>query len=180
MIFDQVKTLLGLALKELIEKDFYLIQNDVSERAITHKLAMYLEPYFTDYSIDCEYNRNAEDGERKTKTIKILVDEENILIDRFRRRELEIDEIALFSTYPDIIVHHRGVNSGNLLIVEAKKTTCKVDPLFDSLKLKAYTGTTEEDKYRYEWGASILFNVEKPTSMPITEWYKNGEIYAEP
>jgi hypothetical protein len=52
-----VKAKLEAAIISLLEEDHYLIQNNVSERAITHKLAEYLQKEFPEYKVDCEYNR---------------------------------------------------------------------------------------------------------------------------
>lgn len=43
----------------LYEWDYHLLENNVSERSIAHKLGCYLQLLFNDYDVDCEYNRNA-------------------------------------------------------------------------------------------------------------------------
>ena len=82
-------------LKLTIEKEAYLIEKDVSERAIAHKLAEYLQKEFQDYNVDCEYNRKYDE-------VKLRSDRERGFV-------------------PDIIVHKRGTDE-NLMIVELKKT----------------------------------------------------------
>jgi len=42
MSLDEIKQLIDECLKELNEKDYSLLKNDVSERAITHKLAEHI------------------------------------------------------------------------------------------------------------------------------------------
>lgn len=49
---------LSRSLSRLIDKDRYLLQNDTSERSITHMLGMYLQGEFSDWNVDCEYNKN--------------------------------------------------------------------------------------------------------------------------
>ena len=78
-----------------IEKEAYLIEKDVSERAIAHKLAEYLQKEFQDYNVDCEYNRKYDE-------VKLRSDGERGFV-------------------PDIIVHKRGEDE-NLMIIELKKT----------------------------------------------------------
>jgi len=40
------------------EKDIFLLENDVTERAITHRIGMYLQQIVGDsFDVDCEYNR---------------------------------------------------------------------------------------------------------------------------
>lgn len=53
--------------------DSYLLQNDLNERTITHKLAEHYQKLFPRWNVDCEYNRNL--GSEK----KILIDAEALL-----------------------------------------------------------------------------------------------------
>lgn len=50
---------INLALNTLYDKDIYLINNNLCERCIAHRLAMYLEQenFGEDYYVDCEYNK---------------------------------------------------------------------------------------------------------------------------
>lgn len=61
--FARVESGLGL----LLRNDGYLLQNDVSERAITHKLAEHLQGLFWEWNVDCEFNKNLN----QPKTIDI-------------------------------------------------------------------------------------------------------------
>lgn len=88
------------SLDDFMKNDGYLIEHDVSERAITHKLAQAFEAVFrqhSGYDVDCDYNRC-----------------------------VGLDPIKRGNTgrrvYPDIIVHRRGKRNDNLLAVEVKKT----------------------------------------------------------
>lgn len=60
------------SLGELFTNDLSLLEDDASERSITHKLAEYLQKRIPDMHIDCEYNRNAALGEGAPKTLHIL------------------------------------------------------------------------------------------------------------
>ncbi|MGE5370716.1 MAG: hypothetical protein ACM3QZ_01895 [Solirubrobacterales bacterium] len=114
------------ALKMLIERDGYLLQKDSSERSITHRLAIYLEPEFEGWNVDCEYNRNG--GDKK-------------VLDALKANGNRNGRTVL----PDIIIHKRGTKQ-NLLVIEAKKN----DPhdAFDLEKL-AYFKKQENIKYKY-------------------------------
>ena len=48
------------AMKYLLLNDIYLLEHDVHERTITHKLGEYLQPLFRQWNVDCEYNRDME------------------------------------------------------------------------------------------------------------------------
>jgi DNA-directed RNA polymerase specialized sigma54-like protein len=112
------------AINHLIEKDKYLLEIDVHERTITHRLALYLQCEFEDWNVDCEYNRNW-DVIKQIQIIKQL----NVT---FPQNDFNMDESV--SVFPDIIIHHRK-SSENLLVVEVKKTTSKVSSDYDFWKL---------------------------------------------
>jgi len=45
----------------LLRFDHYLLENDINERSISHKLAEYLSFEFPNYNIDCEFNKVFKD-----------------------------------------------------------------------------------------------------------------------
>jgi len=65
---DNIKSKISSALEELFENDAVLLVNDVAERAITSALARYIQNYFPEWDVDCEYNRNISDVKRLKKT----------------------------------------------------------------------------------------------------------------
>ena len=104
------------ALQVLFIKDEYLFDNDVHEITISHKLAEYLQYQFPDMNVDCEYNRQipSDNG------------------DPIKRRS---DTRA--PVRPDIIVHKRGSNENNCLVMEIKIERDQTSK--DNKKLKDYT-----------------------------------------
>lgn len=143
------------ALIKLYEKDAYLIlshpQNNkedshVSERGIVFRFGIYLqmllsESQFTDYNIDVEYNRNMY----KKKTLPSYAN----------------------GTFPDLIVHKRGSNQDNILILEFK-TWWNRDTREDIKKIKQFMAP--DGNYRYKMGASIVLEREKY----IINWIDEG------
>ena len=107
----QVEVLIKSAVDLLYEKDSYLVNNEpflrekngnhhVGERSIVFRLAHYMQnimdisPAFENYVLDCEYNRNGVHA-------KVLPSFPH-------------------GVYPDVIIHNRGNNHNNLLIMEVK------------------------------------------------------------
>jgi hypothetical protein len=116
------------ALSLLYKNDLLLITNNTSERAITHKLAEYIEPKFPDWDVDCEYNQI---GEHLPKSI-----------------------LRQHTSFPDVIVHKRG-RSNNLLVIEAKNSySYHHGDKHDKDKIQAYI---EDERYRYKFGVWICF-----------------------
>jgi hypothetical protein len=117
----KIEKKLNQALDCLLEADSYLLKNDVNERSISHRLAMYLQLFFPDWDVDCEYNRDGND----IKTLKIPSESNNW------------NDTDAKTVYPDIIIHHRG-KADNLLAIEIKKTTSTINDEFDHVKLQAF------------------------------------------
>lgn len=118
---EEIERALNEALGVLLEKDAFILRADANERAISHRLAIYLEPYFDGWNVDCEYNRNHDDPKR----IEIP------------RRNVRNDDTQARTVFPDIIVHKRDTDE-NLLVIEMKKTTSQETDDFDLHKLDAF------------------------------------------
>jgi hypothetical protein len=155
------------AIKLLYKNDGYLIDNDVHERTITAKLGQYLYHEFGNmYEVDCEYNRNIED-ESKRKAIYSYEIENGI-----RSKTSEY-------IYPDIIIHKRGTNNENLLIIEAKKGGRReCDFKKDVMKLKKST-TAMWSNIEYCFGLYLeLLPGNINEDFPFIEiWFKQGEEF---
>ena len=89
------------------------VKNDehVSELSISHKLSHYLELFVTEYHVDCEYNRNVADKKSMGES-------------RIR---------------PDIIIHKRGNNEKNFVVIEIKPWWNRDDVIKDEDKLAYLT-----------------------------------------
>jgi hypothetical protein len=57
----QIEHCLGREIEKLCQRDLILIQNDVNERSISHRLALYLQNEFPEWDVDCEYNPQGEE-----------------------------------------------------------------------------------------------------------------------
>jgi hypothetical protein len=115
-----VEERLKAALQQLCVKDRHLLYVGASERSIAFRLGLYLQCKFSDWHVDCEYNRHGPNRKR------VALDES-----RCASKDLVI---------PDIIIHRRGQQGPNLLAIEVKKDIDgqggKVQ--HDLEKLKAY------------------------------------------
>lgn len=135
---DDLLKMLNKALGNLFIRDHHLLQVEASERSITHKLGEYLRLYLDDrldqslnseprISVDCEYNRFGTQG--LPKRLPLYTD-------------LLINDEPYYLVNPDIVIHHRGPQSDNWLVIEVK-TFFNHRPavvLLDKLKLVGYLG----------------------------------------
>jgi len=141
------------ALKGFFEYDVDLLETKASERSITHKLAEHLQVEFTDWNVDCEYNKSKDDP----------------------KRYKDGDKKRL--AFPDIIVHKRN-ESENLLVIEAKKSNSRVSEDTDIKKLKAFTD--QNGDYGYRLGLFIVFDVKKKNICKVKSFKNGGEVELPP
>ena len=124
-------------------------ENHVGERSIVFRFAHYLQnrlyydPFFRSFNLDCEYNRNM-DHAKHLESIRSNV-------------------------YPDVILHMRGSNDNNLMVMEFKGYWSN-DRIHDIEKIKAFTGSVEP--YHFHIGYTILLGRE--LGSVIIDEYKNG------
>lgn len=172
MEFEEINEALEIGLEKVKTADRYLLEHDVSERSISHKLACYLSEQFYEYNVDCEYNSNGlADAEKKY--IRLLSE---IAANLGMMRETDgEEEIINRNVYPDIIVHLRGYGDQNLLIIEMKKTSSTVASEYDYEKLRRYTSPEYGNELNYSFGAFIFIGVGGNAGDLVIEWFQNGE-----
>ena len=130
------------AMKILYEEDSILFKNNVSERCLVYNFAKHfvelLNPReYIELNVDLEYNRNC----KGMKTIG------NQLI-----------------SYPDLILHKRGTNSNNKMVIEFKKWNNKTKLNNDREKLKCF-----KIEYGYEISMLIVFDKENCEKVKYEE-----------
>lgn len=125
-----VEQLLKAALDAFHVAELHLLRTDASERSMTHRLALHLTPLFPAFDVDCEYNRDGFDVKRLA----------------LHEREAKDDDTEAVTVFPDIVVHRRGDNEANLLVIEVKKARSAVNAEYDMLKLQAFK---RDLKYRH-------------------------------
>ena len=133
-----LEKLIECALNQLYHEDIYLIKNGVHERSIVFRFAHYLQnlmditPALKEYNLDFEYNKNG----------------------RFSKRI----PARLRGAFPDLIVHKRGTNEFNLLIIEFK-TWWDPNTREDKKKLLQFVDSNGE--YKYLCGKSIVLDTNR-------------------
>ena len=171
---DDIARVLDDSIEELLLKDTALLVNDVSERAITHKLAEYLQARLAHYNVDCEYNRDATQGAYAPKRLRMLEDDA-VAEMATQLQARKVADISVVSAYPDIIVHRRLTNESNLLVIEVKKKNSRVDHEYDRKKLRAFTEKNGPNPYYYRYGVFLVFETRhKSPRRPAPQWFVAG------
>jgi hypothetical protein len=109
------------AIKEFYACEGFLLDKDVGERALTHRLAVYIERQFDGWEVDCDYNRL---GERLLKLPHGSI--------------VSTDDGLGKSIFPDIVVHRRSIPE-NLLAIEVRKEINHQPVEHDHHKLRGLT-----------------------------------------
>lgn len=148
---EDIQERLDCALKLLIRNDSALFKNRANERSLTHMLASYLAEQFSEYHIDCEYNRMWQDGVEREKGITV----EDMPF------EVSTEDVEAVNVFPDIIVHRRENSENNLLIIEAKKSSNN-NRRADFQKLNGFMRDIGDGGRGYEFSAFVVFDVTNP------------------
>jgi hypothetical protein len=140
------------ALQEFYAHERFLFEHDLGERALTHRLAVHLEKQFSDWEVDCDYDRLGE------RTLRLP-----------HGSIVSTDDHLAKSVYPDIVVHQRAIPN-NLLAIEVRKAANHQSPEHDRHKLRALTDP-------HLWFAYWigLFLVLEKTSV-VSDVYAGGVI----
>ena len=109
------------AVTEFYAREAFLLEKDLGERTLTHRLAVQVEKQFPGWEVDCDYNRL---GERTLRLPKGTI--------------VGTDDTSGKSVYPDIVVHQREIPD-NLLAIEVRKAINHQPPDHDQRKLRALT-----------------------------------------
>ena len=140
----------GNALRDFFCEDKDLLCRDVNERSVTHKLAEHLQRQFKGLKVDCEYNRH-----------RIAVKRLNVDLVRAEHECTETHCAKDPMVYPDIVVHERGCDRNNLLVIEVKKSNARVtsNAICDQAKLREFTKPKPKGEYGYKLGLFLEFDV---------------------
>jgi len=142
---DVLVELVKTALNKVYENNYYLIEKQVHERSIVFWFGVYFNELlkvseFAGYDLDFEYNKDHSNPKRT--------------------------ENFPTGAVPDIILHKRGTNERNQLIIEFK-TYWLNDIDKDIAKLVDFTSLN--GKYQYPLGLSIVINIDEPVLHIVNE-----------
>ena len=141
------------AVQEFYARETFLLERDLGERALTHRLAVQLEKQFPGWEIDCEYDRLGE------RTLRLP-----------RGSGSSTDDHLGKSIYPDIVVHQRDIPN-NLLAIELRKDSNHQPIEHDQRKLQALTDPNVW--FAYAMGVLVIVG---QSGVSFTEVYVGGAI----
>ena len=143
----QLKEIIAQSLEKLYLNDKLLIDRGGLELSVRFRFAVYLQEliknidWLSGYQLDAEYDKNGEQPKR------------------IPRRQNGVR--------PDIIIHSRGNNNANILVVEIKgwwNTTSRDD---DYIKLEDFT----DQRGEYKYGLGVFLELNQDNCEP--EYFVN-------
>ena len=141
------------ALREFYAHETYLLEKDLGERTLTHRLAVHVEKQFPGWQVDCNYDRL---GDRTLRLPHGTI--------------VSTDDHLGKSIYPDIVVHQREIPN-NLLALEVRKDSNHQPVEHDQHKLQALTDPHLWFAYRI----GVLLTLARK-SVILSEVYLGGVI----
>jgi hypothetical protein len=151
---EELLNLLIQAMNETAVADDYLFRVDASERNLAGRLGIHLQPKLPDWHVDPEYNRMAGNTPKRIYLPPECAGYRNE------------DDLVLVS--PDLIVHRRGPEGPNLLVIELKKTTNRDKGACDRHRLLAF-----REQFGYLFGARLECETrpEAEPEMRLVDWF---------
>jgi hypothetical protein len=148
-VYDTVRSALA---RLFSSEDLLLLEDDVNERSVSHRLAIHLEreikdrgEAWTGLHVDCEYNRDFTNPKYPySKKLNLPA-----------RYDVSNEDTHALTVFPDIIVHRRR-STANFVVIEIKKQGGNPDAEeFDrNRKLPAYL-----TELGYRFGVFLVLGV---------------------
>lgn len=141
----KIEELVSIALKAVYKYDKYLIDIMANERCIVFRFGYYFQTLlsmhrkYNEYDLDLEYNRDGEDSKKTPNHEKGI--------------------------YPDVILHKRGNNNDNLLVMEFKGHWNNKGQEID--KNKIHDLMNHDGKYKYKNGYIVFLDKNDFSADPI-------------
>ena len=123
MTREEAAALVNSAIDQIVQNDSVLLDLNVTERSLSHRLAHYMalsEAIQPPLTVDCEYNRHFGNPKRL----------------RLPHRKALDRDIRATTVFPDILVHERNTNENNNIVLELKKPGENI--AYDEIKLRAF------------------------------------------
>jgi hypothetical protein len=154
----EIKGAIASALERVYSNDLSLIERRAHERSIAFRFGLYFSATIAQTSFG--------------KDIQLIIDLE------YNRNQNNVKNMAGFNprhgVFPDVILHHRGFNDKNIVVIEFKGYWN--DQGGDDAKLRGFTHQQEND---YHYGLGVFIQLREALNECLFKYYKNGELEEE-
>lgn len=164
---EETLELINLSVSSFIQNERALLERNLNEQLLSSRLAHYLSLNFNRHNVDAEYNGDI-DKPNDRKALDIASHE----IEHIGKKVNANDSYRIT---PDIIIHIRGTNEDNLVVIEVKKdVSSELNKKFDLIKLKHLTTNYLGNHYNYKLGVAIVFGTSKNAGTMEAKYFVNG------
>lgn len=164
---EQILFFINQAIANLFESEKDILERGLNERILSSRFADYLRPLFNEFDVDPEYNGDID----KPNDRKAL----DIAKNRLTEIGYKPNQKNNYKLSPDIIIHKRGSNENNLVVIEVKKDSSpERDKDYDLIKLEHLTIDYLGNHYNYELGVAIIFGTGKNTGSSTKIFFQSG------
>jgi hypothetical protein len=165
---EQIIQNLNSGISTLLNKESENFKRGLNELNISTHLGIYLTSLFSDYDVDNEYNGDID----KPNDRKALDIAKNRILEIGRKTNSKDN----YKISPEIIIHKRGSNKSNLVVIEIKKDTHhQSDKNYDLIKLKHLTIDYSGNHYNYRLGVAIVFGTKENAGKYEMTFFQNGK-----
>ncbi|WP_436872162.1 hypothetical protein [Acinetobacter haemolyticus] len=137
-------SLIQAAKCELYDKEYKLFSMSGNELSVVFRFGFYLNKLIEDkfpnaeIVLDAEYNKHGDDPKK---------------INSKRNKDIESEH----GIRPDLVLHQRGTDKNNILIIECKRDESNNSIDFEKLGLMTASQTLAKYNYQYKYGCYINF-----------------------
>lgn len=155
------------AIRNFLENEIDLLRRRLNELSFSFSLARELTPLFEDYNVDAEYSGDVEKPN----------DRKELEISNFERESVgkKSNHIGIYKFTPDVIIHKRGTNTQNLVVIEVKKDNSPIsEKKNDIIRLKKLTKKTSVNHYNYKLGIALELGTKENAGNYEIKFFQNG------
>lgn len=152
----ELKTMINTALQQLYNTDLSLIERHAHERSIAFRFGLYFTALLPTsnfagegITVDFDYNRNGENAK---------------LMEGFNPRH---------GVFPDIILHRRGFNDLNILVIEFKGAWNRNRNARDE-DFRKLIGFTHPERNVYQYGLGAFVDLDTTYTNTHITYFING------
>jgi hypothetical protein len=163
----EIISLVDLAIADVIKHETDTLVRGLNERIISSHFSSCLKRYFKNFDVDHEYNGDID----KPNDRKAL----DIASNRLTEIGRKVNPNENYKLAPDIIIHKRGSNDSNLVVIEVKKDSSPdKDKEFDLVKLEHLTIDYLGNHYNYSLGIAVVFGTGKEVGTAKKTVFQQG------
>ena len=168
MEYSKIIQKVDRSIRQLLKNEQANLERNISERNLSSHLAFYFKRRFNEFDIDPEYNGSIDYKTNYKKGLEIA----EYKINRIKK---ERNDNNFYRITPDIIIHKRGVDEKNLVVIEVKKDVSESkEKEYDFIILEELTRDHCNNHFNYKLGIALELGTGKNAGKHEIKYFQNG------